>query len=135
MTWAMAPTRPTASKEKPRKRKKEKTSTSPLLPSTLRSKKSWLPTWLCHMPLKEKEAIGSERARPLCFPRPKFFTHAVTAARYMEHVAMPMATKANIITPTGYPLSAGGPARYTKPARTYPKQKSIAANNEMGRGE
>lgn len=107
-----APSKPATNNVAAKKIKNRKTSTSPLLPFGVCSYSSRLPTWLCHIPLSPKAAMGIASASPLCLPRPKFFAQVVTALRYIELVPMPTKTNASTMTPNGHPLpptADGGP--------------------------
>ena len=114
------PMTPRQKRNKARNRKYRKTSTSPRLPSSRRSHNRYVATWLCHMPLRPNPAIGTASMIPLCFPRPKFLANVVTAARYIQLVAVPIATNATTITQGGHPsppASGSGPLLYAKAAR------------------
>ena len=132
-----APSKPATSNIAAKKMKNRKTSTSPLLPSGVFSYRSRLPTWLCHIPLSPKAAIGMASATPLCFPRPKFFAQVVTALKYIELVPMPTKTNASTTIPNGHPCppaAAGGPWWYVNAARRYPTPNVVPEKSESGRG-
>src|SRR5438045_8359136 len=84
--------------------------------------------------------MGHASASPRYFAFAKFLAQVVTALKYMQAVAMPMATKERTINSKGHPRSTtsspapSAPLWYVNAASIYPPPNSTAAAKESGAG-